>query len=118
MSKIRLGTAEYRTAAVNCIGVFALLVAALMTTMPISEIAAPNTLLIVGVISLAAAIADLIIKYRRLQKGIRTEDLLRQVERDIASRQHFVTKPRFLWSMMAVGALAGGLGFLLRNFAG
>lgn len=114
MSKPQLGAEEYRSAAFTfLICVIALLAVTLSSGMSISELMAPNTLLIVGAISLAAAITDLVIKYRRLQKGITTADLMRQFERDYTSGQHFVQRPQFRRNMIIAGALGGGLVFLL-----
>jgi len=119
MSKPQLGAEEYRSAAFTfLICVIALLAVTLSSGMSISELVAPNTLLIVGAISLAAAIADLVIKYRRLQKGITTADLMRQFERDYASGQHFVHKPLFRWSMVIVGVVSAGVAFVASQFIG
>ena len=52
--------------------------------------------------------------YRRAcQRGIRTEDLVRQVERDIAAGRHFLVQPQFRRSIVIAGAVGGGLVFLL-----
>lgn len=118
MSKPQLGAEEYRSAAFTFIAAFACIAVALMSSMPISEVVAPGTLLIVGAISLVAAVADLIIKYRRLQKGITTADILRQVERDIATGQHPLLQPKFRWSMIFAGVVGVGLAFLLGPLIG
>lgn len=94
MPKPQLGAEEYRSAAFTFfICGIALLAVALSAGLSTGEIFTPATLLSIGAISLVASIADLVIKYRRLQKGIRTEDLVRQVERDIAAGRHFLVQP-------------------------
>lgn len=118
MSRPQLGAEEYRSAAVNFIGIFVLLGAALMTTMSLDAILAPQTLLIIGAISLAACFGDLFIKYRRLQKGISTEDILRKFERDSATGQRVFAPQGFKLSMLIAGVAGVALAFLVRHVIG
>jgi hypothetical protein len=84
---MHLLTAEdFRNALISFAVIFAALAGCvLMTTKDFTSVTAFNTLAIIALISVAAAIADLVIKQKRREKGITDKMLMQNVQADVAA---------------------------------
>lgn len=84
---MHLLTAEdFRNALVSFAVIFAALAGCvLMTTKDFAAVTAFNTLAVIALISLAAAIADLVIKQKRREKGITDKMLMQNVQADVTA---------------------------------
>lgn len=80
----RLTIQDFRNALIGFAVIFALLAACILaTTNDLGALAAPGTIAIIAAISAAAAIADLVIKHRRRQRGISDEMLIQKAQADV-----------------------------------
>lgn len=77
---------DFRNALISFAVIFAVLAGCvMMTTKDFAALTAVNTLAIIALIAAAAAIADLVIKQKRREKGITDKMLIQNVQAEVAA---------------------------------
>lgn len=102
----RLPIEDIRSALTGFFGVFGLLIACvLMATKDVAAITSPAALSVMAVISALAAVADVIIRYRRRKNGITEQMLLAQVRADIDSGRSPFSPTGNRWVLVAISVV-------------
>lgn len=94
---------DFRNALVSFAVIFALLAGCVvMTTKDFAAVTAFNTLAIIALISVTAAIADLVIKQKRREKGITDKILIENVQADVAAGRSPFQQLRNPWINISI----------------